>query len=558
MIPLTAASSKVRRASQLLLVVLQTTSGLATASAAACTAASFSTQPGVAFEGENINNTAVGTVEECEEFCCSTAGCIAFTFTEYYPYPTLHSCLTGKACCFAKALGHSSYKMLNCTSGTTVAPPPPRPPPPPPPSPPPPLPPHLPDGGGSCRTEADCYYGGICSAAGSVCRCDPTWTGAHCSVLHLLPARAGSGYPTNPFNPGDSLPTTKTFTWGGAVVKDYTQSDGSSSSKNTNGDISAFAARASEGGLYHGFFAQFVNNCPMTYPTWTSSTHIRHATSPNPDGPWTDAGVAVPQAAGNPVAPDGTWLLYFTNHKWMGGNVRNCSVPRPAASWGPPITCLSSIPHQNCNTGISLAYSKSLDGPWTIKYDVVTFSSTNPGSPIFKADGSMAMAYKTWGSGGRCVGIVTAAAWDDWPYNQFPLGAASKCVGAAKTLEDPSNLWRDARGNVHFLVHEEGWGSAAQLPAADRTFTQWQFNNSRVAYPYTVDQATEEPKVLLDATGLPSLLITVCKLPDALPNAAPSKDTPAGEPQYITRTTMQPINTQPKHRETFTSLLGSR
>lgn len=93
MIPLTAASSKVRRASQLLLVVVQTTSGLATASAAACTAASFSTQPDVAFEGENINNTAVGTVEECEEFCCSTAGCIAFTFTEYYPYPTLHSCL---------------------------------------------------------------------------------------------------------------------------------------------------------------------------------------------------------------------------------------------------------------------------------------------------------------------------------------------------------------------------------------------------------------------------------------------------------------------------------
>ena len=212
-----------------------------------------------------------------------------------------HIARTGKACCFAKALGHSSYKMLNCTSGTTVAPPPPRPPPPPPPSPPPPLPPHLPDGGGSCRTEADCYYGGICSAAGSVCRCDPTWTGAHCSVLHLLPARAGSGYPTNPFNPGDSLPTTKTFTWGGAVVKDYTQSDGSSSSKNTNGDTSAIAARASEGGLYHGFFAQFVNNCPMTYPTWTSSTHIRHATSPNPDGPWTDAGVAVPQAAGNPV-----------------------------------------------------------------------------------------------------------------------------------------------------------------------------------------------------------------------------------------------------------------
>jgi hypothetical protein len=51
----------------------------------------------------------------------------------------------------------------------------------------------------------------------------------------------------------------------------------------------------------------------------------------------------------------------------------------------------------------------------------------------------------------------------------------------------------------------------------------------------------------LNKDGLPSLLITMCKLPNVLPNTAPSKASPAGESQYMTRTTMQPINTQPKH-----------
>ena len=307
----------------------------------------------------------------------------------------------------------------------------------------------------------------------------------------------------------------------------------------------------------------------MTSSHSEGSTHIRHATSPTADGPWTDADVAVPQAAGNPVitrAPDGTWLLYFTNHKWVGGKIRNCSIPRPPSTWGPPVRCSSSSSggggggvHQDCGTGISLAYSRSLNGPWTIKYDVVAFSATNPGSPVFNPDGSLVMAYKTWSKGGRCVGIVASKAWNTWPYAEFPLGGAGECVGVAPVLEDPSNLWRDSRGNVHFLVHELGWGSAAQLPAGDATYRKWQFNNSRVAYPYTIEQAAgapplacskrEEPKVLLDAKGLPALLITQCMLPGALPNAAPSKDAPDGDPQFITRTTMQPINTLAKHGE---------
>jgi hypothetical protein len=51
----------------------------------------------------------------------------------------------------------------------------------------------------------------------------------------------------------------------------------------------------------------------------------------------------------------------------------------------------------------------------------------------------------------------------------------------------------------------------------------------------------EEPKVLLDGDGQPTMLITVCRLPDKLPNAAPCPSFAAGEPQYVTRVVMQPI-----------------
>ena len=87
----------------------------------------------------------------------------------------------------------------------------------------------------------------------------------------------------------------------------------------------------------HAYVTEYQNHCPMTYSTWSTQTQIRHATSPNLDGPWTPLDVAVPDAAGNPVvavAPDGTILLYFTNTRWTGGT-RNCSGASPGR---PPIS----------------------------------------------------------------------------------------------------------------------------------------------------------------------------------------------------------------------------
>ena len=120
---------------------------------------------------------------------------------------------------------------------------------------------------------------------------------------------------------------------------------------------------------------------------------------------------------------------------------------------------------KQCATGISLAYSRNLSGPWVIKYDVVSFSATNPGAPIFQKDGSLLMAYKTWGSGGKCIGMLTAPSWKSWPYTRAPGPA---CIGVGRNLEDPSNLWRDTRGNVHILFHQgtsEQKSGAATLTA---------------------------------------------------------------------------------------------
>jgi hypothetical protein len=506
---------------------------------------------GSALAGDNLAHFSAASATLCAARCCDNAAhaCAAWTFVSWDPYnlPGGDNCTHKGPCCYLKSAASKPYRCPNCTSWSKRGPLPPlRPAPPPAPAPsgppaPHPLPHPLPNGGGPCASVEDCTLGGVCQ--GGKCLCDPTWTGAQCAQLHLLPARVGSGYPDDPVN-SSHLPTDSTFTWGGAVVEDN--------------------------GTYHGFFVEWLNHCPMTYGTWSTQTHIRHAVSASRDGPWRPLDVAVPAAAGNPVlsrAPDGTWLLYFTNHRWAGA-VRNCTGP--VDRWGPPVYC--STTGKQCATGVSLAYSRDLSGPWAIKYDVVSFGATNPGGPIFHSDGSLLMAYKTWTKGGaamhvdvKCIGMLSARSWKSWPYQRAP---GPQCIGVGRNLEDPSNLWRDPRGAIHVLFHQ-GCGSSSSAgcgstkgalaayggSAGSVDGKTWDYNLTRVAYEYDVamDDGSvlhcthrEEPKVLLDAAGQPTMLITQCTLAQTLPNTAPTPAFPHGEAQHITRVVMQPINIERK------------
>ena len=359
--------------------------------------------------GVNIDHGPVAstfTVPSCEARCDATPGChcVVMFANASATNGVLSGCWRRTACVPAKCMATGTFNTFLKPGSPALPPPPPPRPPPPPPPPPPPNP--LPNGGGACAAELDCHLCGLCS--GGRCVCDPEWTGSHCAHLHLQPARLHSGFPTVPAT--SALPSNASFTWGGAV--------------------------AQSGGLYHGFFTEYLNNCPMTYGTWSTQTQIRHATSPAADGPWTALDVAVPDAAGNPVltqAPDGTWLLYFTSHRW-NGPTRDCRG-RPASAWGAPHYCKNgSSANMQCAQGISLAHSKTLAGPWSIQMDVVKFWATNPGAPIFRATASavnngsssapttsrMLMAYKTAtvidGAMMRCIGALTADNWTAWPY----------------------------------------------------------------------------------------------------------------------------------------------
>ena len=326
----------------------------------------------------------------------------------------------------------------------------------------------------------------------------------------------------------------------------------------------------------------------MTFNTFYTSTHIAHATSATPVGPWTRAGVAVPPAAGNPAmsrAPDGTWLLYFTNHRYEG-KLRDCTGP--VDSWGVPAYYNRTFPVNKSDTcgskgygepfGISLAYSKSLSGPWTIRYDVITVPASNPGGPLFMEDGSLMLPFQSWPKATpcqdpACITIVTAKSWDDFPYSTYPLGngdgyssdrsscierwpcnssACAKFEGHALygSVEDPSNIWRDKRGNLHVLMHQAHKGGRAWSEDLGRS---WHYAYNTTSYPFspTVDDGSEidcllspgssrgEPRVLLDQkTGLPSVLSTVCFRGDGPPAAA------GGERQFWSRILLQRINTR--------------
>jgi hypothetical protein len=180
------------------------------------------THRGVSFEGNNVQHSPLSTAPECAAACCNTTRCSAYTHTSHYPWPVSsgsQNCTTGAPCCFLKSSVGKSEPLDNCTSGVVShgsLPPPPPPPP-----------------NGTCTSARECSYGGECVSGR--CVCDATWTGPTCERLHLLPARRGSGYPSLPAT--GALPTTSTFTWGGAVVADT----------NASGVVS-----------YHGFFTECV------------------------------------------------------------------------------------------------------------------------------------------------------------------------------------------------------------------------------------------------------------------------------------------------------------
>jgi hypothetical protein len=338
--------------------------------------------------------------------------------------------------------------------------------------------------------------------------CDRGWrrpalnhSGCDCTELALVGGTGVVAYPANT-NLSTTVWQDRPYPWGGDAVE--------------------------EGGTVHGFFAEFANHCPMTYGTWYTSTHIRHAVAiadpaGRPSSPFVAREIAIPRAAGNPVlikhrTVDGYWLLYFTNQRF-DRPVRSCAGRDPTL-WHKEAVYQAGSP-----MGVNLAYSRSLDGPWTTRYELIQSFSTNPAA-VLLPNGTVLLAYKTWPSVAQCkaligqrlckaVGLYSTGA-DGWngSYTHRPMG--EEYVAVATDIEDPS-LYRDpTSGTLHMLVHtEDDGGSGGSAHSTDMGKT-WSFYREQHAYGYQVEMETglalhltnrEEPKLLLDSQGYPLSLI---------------------------------------------------
>ena len=464
-----------------------------------CRGDAWTLLPGDNVAGENVRYSGqIISSDACAEYCCATTGCVAFTFTSAYPYSNAGDCKHGQPCCFAKSTHDATGPKANCSSGVLPLPPPPP--------------------------------------------CDRGWHGPACGQLNL-DAPASVVYPAQ-IDLAATAWEDRPYPWGGDCLADDEQ--------------------------YHCFFAEFDNHCPMSYGTWYSSTHIRHVTALTPTGPYTRRDVAVPRAAGNPVLlkpqpADGFHVLYFTNQRFEAA-VRECRGRSPAA--------FSQDAVYNCKLGaageppmgVNMAYSRSLNGPWQVRHQLIeplVPESTNP-AVVLLPNGTVLLAYKTWPGADRCreligsteckaIGLLSSHphGWNASSYSHRPTG--DRFVAVSRDVEDPS-MYRDPQsGAIHMLLHVEGAGGSAHSSDDGST---WQFRDTDHSYEYPVMLSgsgewlaltnREEPKLLLDATGWPTHLITQAALRSL--SGPQDQGSPKGcryegpQSTKLTFVLMQPIN----------------
>eukprot|EP01043_Picozoa_sp_COSAG02_P049362 COSAG02_NODE_4949_length_4796_cov_12.701512_3_plen_521_part_00 len=429
---------------------------------------------GVALSAHNIAAFQFRNISACARSCCTLDACQAWTFVEKTDFSD-----AGDPMCYLKdaAQREPCPPGQSCTSWSRV----------------PPTPVPVP---------------ARCARAPGAAPCDRGWrrpernrSGCDCTELALVAETGAVAYPANA-NLSASTWQDRPYPWGGDAVV--------------------------QNGTVHGFFAEFANHCPMTYGTWYTSTHIRHAvavadSAGRPSSAFVPREIAIPRAAGNPVlikhrTVDGYWLMYFTNQRF-DRPVRSCSGRDPSL-WHKEAVYQAGSP-----MGVNLAFSHSLDGPWSIRYELIQSFSTNPAA-VLLPNGTVLLAYKTWPSPAECQALIgkqpckaiglysTGAGGWNGSYTHRPIG--DKYVAVATDIEDPS-LYRDpTSGTLHMLVHtEDGGGSGGSAHSTDLGKT-WRFYREQHAYEYGVEMEgglalhltnREEPKLLLDAHGYPLSLI---------------------------------------------------
>uniref|UniRef100_A0A7S2WTF9 EGF-like domain-containing protein n=1 Tax=Mucochytrium quahogii TaxID=96639 RepID=A0A7S2WTF9_9STRA len=325
-----------------------------------------------------------------------------------------------------------------------------------------------------CQSDEDCELNGLCEDR--VCRCFNGWKGSTCGTLDLLPAKTPYGtWPTEKEQSG-IVPNSSAYSWGFS----YLFSDGK----------------------HHGFANVGCYICKVGQVVGSFLAHVQ---SDNIEGPYSYVDTAIPQNAFNPHVyrlERGYAMVYRSNHYDNKYSVCTGDHDTPV---GPPSTNTSEIKKAKA---MNLAFSNSLNGPWSIQPMVIkgweSIHVSNP-SLLFLENGTVLLAYR-YNIGGEHIGFAKGPS----VHGPFTHYANLSIPG-----EDPF-IWMSKRGTFHMLFHVEdsrAYSSAPGLHAFSKDGLSWKVSNAtQGAYSTTIHfrdgtqkryYRRERPELVFNAHGDP-------------------------------------------------------
>jgi hypothetical protein len=292
----------------------------------------------------------------------------------------------------------------------------------------------------ACATDDDCSLNGICSPD-QTCACDPGWRADDCSELDLQPVDRWTGYNhTNATSPDFYKQGAGNSSWGGHVIQDPVDKK-----------------------LFHLITSQMSHGCGLS--GWRPfSTIIRAESRVGPRGPylWTEDLFGPfhhnPTTMWSPA--DKKYVLYF-----IGKDVETPNGSCSSTKFSNNISVSSSPDLRDWTTPQVLLENQTNPAPfplWTLRNPTTEMLLAVEANNIYRADGFQ---------------------------EAYELAVQPNNTDSS---EDPF-LWRDGRGNWHFLVHYlidiplglKGPRVGAHCYARDWR-GPWTFNNRTLAYNTTV------------------------------------------------------------------------
>eukprot|EP00040_Diaphanoeca_grandis_P035081 m.219607 g.219607 ORF g.219607 m.219607 type:complete len:572 (-) comp33297_c0_seq5:94-1809(-) len=383
------------------------------------------------------------------------------------------------------------------------------------------------------EVDSGCNNAGVC--INGSCVCDPTWRGATCSELALLPAQSQ----------GNGLQSPTQNTWGGSVIH-VPNSAPITSNKTTTQGI--------DGG-FHMFASMFVN---ATLASWETNSVVVHATSTFVQGPYAIQSTILPPRRGsqfwdsqdchNPTVHKigNEYVIFYIgvggdSGSGSGGSGRKRrsaqEQQRPQSKQRQrqqPQQRHANHPNTDLPQVIGAAFSESASGPWA-RTDQPLLTPSEPwecggtsvcgvSNPaiVQLANGTVLMFYR--GNNDRGLGVASAPSWRG-PYTKQNNGSSLISGDVVIGLEDMyvfQNAPSSGRKGCHMILHQEEAGTenlgAHAFTHAEDCTIGWQLTSPRPSRAYgpefswdngsvTSFASRERPQLVFDPiTNLPSFL----------------------------------------------------